>query len=91
MVAFVVAGELCSWRTACRRLKLARWSFQYRMRPPTSERARLITRLHELLRKYPRYGSVRRPVRSLSVRYIFPSLGVSFPSAPLPGGSITCP
>ena len=63
MAAFVVAGELCSGRTACRCLRLARSSFHYRMRPPTSERTRLVTRLHELSRKYPRYGFRRIAVK----------------------------
>ena len=66
MAAFVVEGHLCSGRTACRCLRLARSSFQYRMRPATSERTRLVTRLHELSRKYPRYG-FRRIVVKLRV------------------------
>ena len=53
MAAFVVAGELCFGRTACRCLRLARSSFQYRQRPPTAERTRLVQRLHELSRKTP--------------------------------------
>ena len=63
MAAFVVADELCSGRTACRCLRLARSSFHYRMRPPTSERTRLVMRLHELSRKYPRYGFRRIAVK----------------------------
>jgi len=63
MVAFVVEGDLCSGRTACRSLGLARSTFQYRMRPPTAERTRLVTRLHEPSRKYPRYGFRRIAVK----------------------------
>jgi hypothetical protein len=63
MAAFVVAGELRSGRTACRCLRLARSSLHYQMRPPTSERTRLVTRLHELSRKYPRYGFRRIAVK----------------------------
>ena len=51
MVTFVVEGDLCSGRAACRALGLARSTFQYRMRPPTAERTRLVKRLHELSRK----------------------------------------
>jgi hypothetical protein len=43
----VVEGNLCSERAACRGLGLARSTFQYRMRPPTVERTRLVNRLHE--------------------------------------------
>lgn len=63
MAAFIVEGDLCSGRTACRCLRLARSTFQYRMRPPTAERTRLVTRLHALSRKYPRYGFRRIAVK----------------------------
>jgi len=63
MVTFVVEGDLCSGRAACRSLGLARSTFQYRMRPPTAERTRLVTRLHELSRKYPRDGFRRIAVK----------------------------
>ena len=63
MAAFIVEGDLCSGRTACRCLGLARSTFQYWRRPPTSERTRLVARLHELSRKYPRYGFRRIAVK----------------------------
>ena len=63
MAAFVVEGHLRSGRTACRCLRLARSSFQYRQRPPTAERTRLVQRLYELSRKYPRYGFRRISVK----------------------------
>ena len=56
MAAFVIDGGLCSGRTACRCLRLARATYRYRARPPTPEHAQLVTRLHELSRKHPRYG-----------------------------------
>ncbi|MSU65966.1 MAG: transposase [Opitutus sp.] len=56
-------GPRPSGRTACRCLRLARSSFQYRQRPPTAERTRLVQRLHELSRKYPRYGFRRIAVK----------------------------
>ncbi|MSU70471.1 MAG: transposase, partial [Opitutaceae bacterium] len=34
-----------------------------RQRPPTAERTRLVQRLHELSRKYPRYGFRRIAVK----------------------------
>ena len=63
MVTFVVEGYLCSGRAACRALGLARSTFQYRMRPPTAERTRLVKRLHELSRKHPRDGFRRIAVK----------------------------
>jgi len=63
MAAFVVEGGLCSGRTACRFLRLARATYRYRARPPTPEHARLVTRLHELARKHPRYGFRRIAVK----------------------------
>ena len=63
MVTFVVEGDLCSGRAACRALGLARSTFQYRMRPPTADRTRLVKRLHELSRKHPRDGFRRIAVK----------------------------
>ena len=63
MAAFIVEGDLCSGRTACRCPGLARSTFQYRMRPPTAARTRLVQRLHELSRKYPRYRFRRIAVK----------------------------
>src|SRR5260221_10283872 len=63
MAAFVVEGDLCSGRAACRYLGLARSSFHYCARPPTPLRTRLVQRLHELSRKYPRDGFRRIAVK----------------------------
>ena len=52
----VVAAGLCSQRTACRLLGLARSTYGYRCRAVTSAEQQLRQRLHELALKHPRYG-----------------------------------
>ena len=69
MAALVVADELCSGRMACRCLGLARSSFQYRRRPPTTERTGLVQRLHALSRQYPRFGFRRIVVKLRQAGY----------------------
>jgi len=52
----VVAAGLCSQRVACRLLRLARSTYGYRGRPPTTAEQQLRKRLQEQSLKYPRYG-----------------------------------
>jgi putative transposase len=52
----VVSQELCSQRQACRFLKLARSTFNYRGRAPTPAQEQLRKRLMELSAEHPRYG-----------------------------------
>jgi transposase InsO family protein len=52
----VVDRDLCSQRQACRFLKLARSTFNYRGRPPTPAKEQLRRRLLELSAGHPRYG-----------------------------------
>ena len=52
----VVAEGLCSRRKACRILRLARSTYGYRGRAPTTMEQQLRQRLHELALKHPRYG-----------------------------------
>jgi len=52
----VVAAGLCSQRVACRLLRLARSTYGYRGRPPTTADQQLRKRLQELSLKHPRYG-----------------------------------
>lgn len=52
----VVAAGLCSQRAACRLLRLARSTYGYQGRPPTTEEQQLRKRLHELSLKHSRYG-----------------------------------
>ena len=52
----VVKRGLCSGRTACRFLRLARTTFLYRGRPPSSHQQRLAKRLRVLSEAPPRYG-----------------------------------
>ena len=52
----VVTAGLCSQRTACRFLQLARSTYQYRGRVPTVAEEQLRQRLHALTRQHPRYG-----------------------------------
>jgi len=52
----VIAAGLCSQRVACRLLRLARSTYGYRGRPPTTAEQQLRKRLQELSLKYPRYG-----------------------------------
>jgi putative transposase len=52
----VVAAGLCSQRVACRLLRLARSTYGYRGRPPTTVDQQLRKRLHEVSLKHPRYG-----------------------------------
>lgn len=63
MAAFVIKDELCSGRSTCRCLRLARSTFRYRRRPTTAERTGLVTRLHELSCEYSRYGFRRIAVK----------------------------
>lgn len=56
MAQSVVGQGLCSQRQACRYLKLARSTFRYRGRAPTSAEQRLSKRLLELSQAHPRYG-----------------------------------
>ena len=52
----VVGLGLCSQRTVCRYLGLARSTYAYRGRAPTTAEAQLRHRLHALTKKHPRYG-----------------------------------
>lgn len=52
----VVAAGMCSRRQACRYLGLARSSWSYRSRPPTSRRLQSEAAIIELSHKHPRYG-----------------------------------
>lgn len=52
----VVSAGLCSRRAVCRILKLARSTYSYRGRPPTSAEQRLRKQLRELSQEHPRYG-----------------------------------
>jgi transposase InsO family protein len=52
----MVKRGLCSGRMACRFLLLARATFLYRGRPPTSQQTRLAKRLRALSEAHPRYG-----------------------------------
>jgi len=51
-----VDAGMCSRRAACRYLRVARSTYSYRGRPPTTAEKRLRERLHELSVKHPRYG-----------------------------------
>lgn len=51
-----VAMEMCSCRAACRILRVARSTFSYQGRGPTTAEVQLRKRLHELAVQYPRYG-----------------------------------
>ena len=51
-----VESGLCSRRSACRILRLARSTYDYRGRPPCPAQERLRQRLLELSDKHPRYG-----------------------------------
>ncbi len=51
----VVAG-MCSGRKACHILRLARSTYGYRGRAPTTVEQQLRKRLHELALRHPRYG-----------------------------------
>src|ERR1017187_5592221 len=52
----VVAAGACSGRAVCRILRLARSTFWYRGRPPTTAQQQLRQRLRELSDEHPRYG-----------------------------------
>ena len=52
----MVKRGLCSGRMACRFLLLARTTFSYRGRPPSSRQQRLARRLRVLSEAHPRYG-----------------------------------
>jgi transposase InsO family protein len=52
----VVAAGMCSQRAACRILRVARSTFRYRGRAPTTAEQQLRKRLHELSVEHPRYG-----------------------------------
>ena len=52
----VVARGLCSQRAACRILRVARSTFSYRGRAPTTAEEQMRKRLHELSVEHPRYG-----------------------------------
>ena len=52
----VVAAGMCSQRTACRLLRLARSTYRYRGRVPSVAEEQLRQRLHALAQKHPRYG-----------------------------------
>ena len=52
----VVAAGVCSRRQACRYLGLARSSWSYGVRPPTSRRVQTEAAIIEFSRKHPRYG-----------------------------------
>jgi putative transposase len=52
----VVAAGICSGRAACRILRLARATYAYQGRPPTTAEQQLRKRLQELSVGHPRYG-----------------------------------
>lgn len=52
----VVNEKMCSQRAACRFLRLARSTFNYRERSPTPAQEQLRKRLRELSAEHPRYG-----------------------------------
>ena len=52
----VVAAGLCSQRVACRLLRLARSTYGYQGRAPTTAEQQLRRRLQELSQEHPRYG-----------------------------------
>lgn len=52
----VVAAGMCSRRAACRILRLARSTYGYQGRAPTTAEQQLRRRLQELSREHPRYG-----------------------------------
>ena len=51
-----VAAQLCSGRSACRILRLARSTYWYRGQPLSSRQAQLRQRLRELSEQHPRSG-----------------------------------
>lgn len=51
-----VDTRMCSQRAACRILRLARSTYGYRGRVPSSAEMQMRRRLHELSQKHPRYG-----------------------------------
>jgi len=51
-----VGAGLCSGRTACRYLKVARGTYRYQGRLPTEREQRMRQRLRELSEKHARYG-----------------------------------
>jgi len=51
-----VDAGMCGQRAACRFLRVARSTYGYRGRTPTTAEVRLRERLHELSVKHPRYG-----------------------------------
>lgn len=51
-----VAAGLCSRRAACRILRVARSTFRYRGRAPTTAEEQMRKRLPELSVEHPRYG-----------------------------------
>ena len=51
-----VSAGMCTRRAACRFLRVARSTYSYRGRTPTTAEVRLCERLHELSVKHPRYG-----------------------------------
>jgi len=53
---YVVSTGLCSQRTACRYLGVARSTYHYQGRVPTAAEEQLRQRLHGLALKHPRYG-----------------------------------
>ena len=52
----VVSAGMCSQRTACRYLGLARATYRYRGRAASAAAEQLRQRLHALTQKHPRYG-----------------------------------
>jgi transposase InsO family protein len=52
----VVAAGVCSGRAVCRILRLARSTYWYRGRPPSTAQQQLRQRLRELSEAHPRYG-----------------------------------
>lgn len=56
MVAHVQAKKDVSQRRACRTLGVARSTHRYEAKQPTEEEQRLVRRMHELVRRHPRYG-----------------------------------
>ena len=52
----LTAERVCSGRTACRILRLARSTYRYRGKPPSEREQALHQRMAELSLKHPRYG-----------------------------------
>ncbi len=59
MVVAVVAHGLCSGRSACRILRLARATLWYHAGQRSDRQQQMVARLHALSDAHPRYGYLR--------------------------------